>query len=483
MTLALAAMLTARGQERADGLVSPLDFGLREAASGMGRYYALYNAHTYAFHHGLEVTYDGIDTVNIELPPSWRSIPLGPNTDFGGLVLYVTNHARHGALFSLSTAATELAMDKAMVDGLDFRTVPQLSTGTCLLILNDRHPWTERRGYGYLAYRSDLLLLHDGMAENRPVMPWNSDSTLLKASYCQVDTSLKTVRGLTMHRQPGCMYRTYCLAVSCQYNVLIEDMHVSTPRSEMIADAVFSINNSARVTVRDVTVDGTYSGYGRTRNYGYAFSLGNDYDTRYQNIQANGNWGVFGSNNMSKTLLEDCDIDRFDIHCYGRDVTLRRCYLHGRQTIFGSMYGTVEFDSCRFEDYVPVRIRSSYNAYTPFDVVIRHCSFRLTPSHHALISIMLLDTADNPRPELKEKCWPNLLAEDLTVEAPWTVRRLDIYDPIDNLRDLKREIGYISNVQFRNLRTVGTNGRERKLNLRLFSHEVRTKQPVSLTIE
>ena len=100
--------------------VSPLDYGLREATSGMGRYFALYNAHMAALQMGVEVDYEGIDTLEIELPPSFKTIPLGPKTDFKGLVLYVTNNSRHGALFELSTSTAPIELDKAMVDSRHF---------------------------------------------------------------------------------------------------------------------------------------------------------------------------------------------------------------------------------------------------------------------------------------------------------------------------------------------------------------------------
>ena len=54
--------------------VSPFDFGLREATGGMGRYFALYNAHVAALQQGVEVDYSGVDTLELELPPSWKSI-------------------------------------------------------------------------------------------------------------------------------------------------------------------------------------------------------------------------------------------------------------------------------------------------------------------------------------------------------------------------------------------------------------------------
>ena len=63
------------------------------------------------------------------------------------------------------------------------------------------------------------------------------------------------------------------------------------------------------------------------------------------------------------------------------------------------------------------------------------------------------------------------------------MRRLGIYDPIDNLDDLQREIGYLSTVRLRGLRTTNTRGRDRDLPLRLFSHQVKTKHTVDYTVE
>ena len=305
--------------------VSPFDYGLRE------------------LQQGVEVDYTGIDTLELELPPSWTSIPLGPHTDFQGLVLYVTNHAHHGSLFALSQASTPLEMDKVVVDGLDYHAVPELARGDYLLVLNDRKPWTERRGFGYMQYRSDLIVVHDGQGLNSPVMPWNTDSTQLKASYCAIDTAQKVFRNITMHRMKGCTFRTTLISVSGQYNVLIEHARVTTPKSKMIADGIFSISNSARVTLDGVEVEGTYSGKGRPDVYGYAFSCNNLYDSHFHNIVAWGNWGVFGTNNLNRTHLSNCHVDRFDIHCYGRDVLLENCTLEGRQTLLTSFYGKCAF--------------------------------------------------------------------------------------------------------------------------------------------
>lgn len=467
----------------AAGKISPLDYGLREAQTGIERYWSLFNAHSYAVANGLEISYEGIDTLEIELPPAFQSIPLGRHTDFGGLVLYVTNNSQHNALFALSNPATAVDIDKETVDGGDFSLIPELAYGDKLLVLSDKTPWTERIGYDYHVYRQDIIWVHDGRGMNSPITSWNTDSTNLSAIFINVDTEQKTIRGLTLHRTPESTFRTNCLYVNGQYNVLIEDMHVSTPKSKMIADGAFGVNNSVKITFRDVTVDGTYSGYGRWRNWGYAFSLNNLWETRFERVTADGNWGVFGTNNLSNTTLEDCDINRFDIHCYGRDAVLKHCTLRQRQTQFSSMYGKVIFDSCRFVDCIPVRIRSSYNAYTPFDIEMRDCTFELTMRYHSLVNVMLLDTVANPRPELNVKCWPNLRITNMTVVVPLMVNTLNLYDPTGTLSELKKPVGYINEVKINGLKAIRANGKPAKLKVRLSSQKFFSTQEVVFKME
>lgn len=451
--------------------ISPLDFGLREAQTGTDRYRALYAAHVAALANGLEVSYEGIDTLDIELPPDFQSIPVGKNTDFGGLVLYVTNNVRDGYLFTMYRTAQPLTLSKGLVDGLDFHGVPELADGDKLLILNDQNPWTERIGYGYRVYRQDILWVHNGQAMNAPIAPWNTDSTSLNAAYTEVDTSLKTFGGLTMHRTEVSHFKTCCFRLNGECNVLVHDIHVTTPKSKMIADGIFGVSNSVRVVFRDVTVEGTYSGYGRWRDYGYAFSLNNLWNTKFERVTADGNWGVFGTNNLSATELSDCDINRFDIHCYGRDALLKRCTLHQRQTQFSSMYGTVTFDSCHFIDCIPVRIRSSYNAYTPFDIVMKDCTFELTMRYHSLVNVMLLDTVVNSRPELNPKCWPNLTVTNMTVVVPAMVRSMNLYYPTGTLSELKKPVDYINKVSVSGLKMIRPNGKPAKIPVRLSTKE------------
>jgi hypothetical protein len=43
------------------------------------------------------------------------------------------------------------------------------------------------------------------------------------------------------------------------------------------------------------------------------------------------------------------------------------------------VFGTVLFDGCRFTDFVPVLLEPTYNAYTPFTLVFKDCTFDAIP--------------------------------------------------------------------------------------------------------
>ena len=141
------------------------------------------------------------------------------------------------------------------------------------------------------------------------------------------------------------------------------------------------------------------------------------------------------------------------------------------------------FDSCQFIDCIPVRIRSSYNAYTPFDIEMNDCTFELTGRYHSLVNVMLLDTAENTRPELSVKCWPNLTINNLTVIAPATVRTLNLYHPTGTMSELKKPVEHINNVTVNGLTVFRPNGKPAKVNVRLSSREFKTVRELDYSIK
>lgn len=452
--------------------LNPLAYGLRDAKDGKERFEVLRACHKDAVDYGRPISYDGIDTIRLEIPDGAETIPLPNHTDFAGVVILVRNDSgKDITLFALTGEKPKaVAVDRRLIDSGDFRSVADFQAGDYLLIVEDKNKWTFRDGYGYEVYRRDLLYVSDGHSLNRPVASYMNPAANPVCSFVPVTVEQKVIENVTIHRGRNEKHKTYCFSVSYQNNVVLRNMHITTPKTKFNGDAAISINNSANCTVQDVLVDSTYSYPGA---YGYAIGMNNVWNTTFVRFKADAAWGVFGSNNVSNITLRECDVNRFDIHCYGRDARLVNCTFRNKQTQFSSMYGQVVFDSCHFIDCIPVRIRSSYNAYTPFDIYFRHCTFDATLRHHALVNVMLLSTTRNPRPELSARCWPNVFVEDLTVNLPFLTRRIEIIEPTGTLSECKKPVDYIETIEINGLKTL-RNGRSERCDLYFTKHRFST---------
>lgn len=452
--------------------LNPLSFGLREAKDAKERYEVLYACHQEALEYGRAISYAGVDTLWLEIPDAAKTIPLPNNTDFAGTVIFVRNDSdKDVTLFALNgEAAKPININRNLLDSGDFRSVPEIVSGDYLLIINDKNRWTYRTGYDYAVYRSDLLYVNDGRSQNHPVATYENAAAQPVCSYVAVTTEPKTIENVTIHRGRNEKHKTYCFSIRNQNNVLVRNVHITTPRTKFNADGAINISNSANCTIQDVRIDSTYSYPGA---YGYAIGMNNVWNTTFVRFVADAAWGVFGTNNVNNITLRECDVNRFDIHCYGRDARLVNCTFRNKQTQFSSMYGEVVFDSCHFIDCIPVRIRSSYNAYTPFDIKIRHCTFDATLRHHALVNVMLLSTEPNTRPELTARCWPNVYIEDLTVNLPFLTRRIEIIEPTGTLSECKKPVDYIESIEINGLKTL-RKGRPERCDLYFTKHRFST---------
>ncbi|MDY5969655.1 MAG: hypothetical protein SPJ13_06560 [Bacteroidales bacterium] len=409
--------------------LSPLEFGLDTASSGESRYMALYHAHLAATRQHLFLDYSHVGDIDLDIPADAQPIPLTDSCDFHGITITVSNHTKDITLFALQGNAVETVVPQSLIDEGDFRSQPSLANGRHLLLIKDQKPWTQRQGFGYYHYRHDILSVVDGIAENHVIMPY-SDTTTSKASCLavHVDGKRRTVSNVTLRRKENATFKTYFINVSRMSNVLLENITLVTPNDpKKYSDAALSINNCVHVTVRNLLVDGSYS---QTDQYGYGISLNNVWDVHFEHVVGrNCSWGVFGANNLSDVTLEDCDLNRFDIHCYGRNVTLRRCLFSDQRVQYSSVFGTILYDSCTFRRCVPLYIRPSYNAQVPFDVVMRRCTFE-TSSIRGRVNLFdmgALHPETNPRPELSQKCWPNVTIQDLTIRLGFGVRRVYLF--------------------------------------------------------
>lgn len=429
--------------------LSPFEFGLGTAETDSARYEVLYAVHSYALATGMDVSYAGIDALTIEVPSKAHPIPLSRNNDFGGLTLTVKNYGKAKYLFSLTdTIWTPIELDPKSADNGDFYEVEGACDGLNLVVLEDMHPWVANRtGYNYGAMRKDILLVRDGIPLNRPIAPYSTDSTKLVAKAHITDDEQKTISGLTLIRDTSSTAKTYCFYIDGINNLKIKRVNIYTlDTKNMYADNAIHIVNCTNVTFEDVLIEGTYS---RTNNYGYGILMNNVWNSTFLRLVAHANWGIFGTNNLSNTTLRNCDINRFDIHCYGRDVYIYNCMFTKLYNQFSSVYGTLLFEGCHFSNFIPVLTETSYNAYTPFDLTFRNCTFDAYQLRNYLISIGKVDKERNSRPELAQKCWPNVNIENMTVNVKEPLSKVILFYPKG---EASTYVDHISNVKINGLK-------------------------------
>jgi len=289
--------------------------------------------------------------------------------------------------------------------------------------------------------RKDAIVVRNGRAANKLIYHYKSEQSSPVAYYRVLDNAGVTFANLTFNRSDKSTHKTCLLEICNDDNIRVENVVVNTPESKLTADAIFRIKNSTNIVFKKVRINNTYSGL---NSYGYGINLENVTNLTFDQFYGNGKWGVFGNNNVNNAYFTNSKMNRFDVHCYGRDVTFTNCEFFDLYNQFSSFYGNLVFNSCVFTNFVPVSLEASYNAYTGFDVYFNHCVINTTSSSHKLISTGRVDETGDKRTELSALCWPNVYINDMTVNAGYAANPLYIF--VCRGETQKRSIDYLSNV-------------------------------------
>lgn len=455
--------------------LTPFDFGFSTAKSGEERFWVLYNTHVEALRQGKTVDYSGIERIDLIIPSDAKSIPLGNYTDFRSVSFNVLNTRKDNfVLFVMTNEAKDIRVDKSCFTSFDFRSYPELRSGYTILIVEDENPWVESRiGFNYGAIRKDVLLLRNGIAVNRPVSPYDNEESMPRCKYVVTTNVKKSFKNIVFNRNKASTAKTLLLTVRNVNNIEVRNISIHTPKNEeLYADQIILFEGCSNVKMKNVYVDNTYS---QTDKFGYAFGLNPVLNVTLENINASADWGVFACSNLNKATLKNCNINRFDLHCYGRDYHLSKCTITGGMPI-SSMYGDMKFDRCVFEYAFPCNYRYDYNSYTPFDLSFRNCIFKMDKEHNFILYISQLSENRNMRKELYEKCLPNISLKNCTIEVEPDVTTWDVVHIGDNY--YPQALGYISNITIEGLKIIGNAEK-----IQLATHEIETQSPVFVEVK
>ncbi len=399
--------------------------------------------HQDAVKDGNILSYKGIDNVNLDIPQDAISIPLPDKTDFAGVTIRVENRVKDIALFSKSTTFTTVCVKKEEIDGGSF-CEDVLARGKILLAISDETPWVNnRKGTSDRVIRRDILLLDRGKARMRPISPYNNVVSSPICEFCNVDNHRKEFKNLCFIRSANSNHITTLIKIRGQCNMLIKNVSTKTPENNtMFADGILSIDNSVKIAIESLDIDGSYSQKDR---FGYGIIVNNVNDITLKKVKAITKWGFFCSSNVQNVKIEDCVINRIDLHCYGKNFECKNCDFKGKDIPFAGIYGTVKFVKCQFTQGLPLYLRQEYNANTPFSVVWDKCVFNLHKGGNSLIGVNGLSKERPSRNELAHKNLPNIIIKDCRIYlledvSSWNLIKtgnVEWDEPIWNLNEIR----------------------------------------------
>lgn len=376
----------------------------------------LRQTYIYACKEGYSISYEGIDTIKLDIPKTAKPIQLPNITDFRNVVFEVNNSHKDFSLFEYSHNINTIEIDAESFSKSDYSTIKKFNDKNILLIIKDKNSWVkERAGYSHPHVRQDIILINNGESQNELIQSYENVYSNPEFSYCDVTNDSVVIKNINFIRTEESTHKTFLLRVTNSNNISISNLYLKTPDSNLYGDAALTFINCANIWMSDVLINGTYS---QKDKYGYGISMNNVYNCHFKNVSGNGAWGVFGTNNVNTVHIEDCNLNRFDIHCYGRDVICSNTNFHSLYNQFSSFFGTLRYDNCSFDNFVPVLIDGSYSAYTEFNLYLTDCSIRVDPNRPFLCNMthskFLLDSI---RPELKRLEYPNIEIKNLDINS------------------------------------------------------------------
>lgn len=433
--------------------ISLSDYGWKTAKTGAQKAKVLYDAQTAALKSGTHVDYTGVAAIDIEITADFKSIPLTGQDDFGGIVFNVTNKTKDVALFKCVRKSKTINLTKRQIDAASFSSFPELQDGEKLIAIQDQNSWVDNRiGYNYGHTRKDILLLRSGRALNKVVAPYNNTQSDPICVYYEVAPDGFFVKGFTLNRLESSTFKTLCLDIQGVAHISLSDITINTPKGELTGDYAIRIRDCADVTLSDITINGTYS---KSNKYGYGINFNNTWNTKFIRLRGTAEWGMMGNNNMSDTYLQDCSINRFDIHCYGRNVSLADCVIDGGQRGWycggSSIFGTIQYDRCTFKNCVPIVYGDSYKVAVGANVILNDCAFYASKKQNAIFSTKVLNVAENSRQGLGQKSLPNIEINRMTIYVPKGVDHIYLYNVGENIKYAGR-VGFMKKIQIHGLK-------------------------------
>lgn len=301
----------------------------------------------------------------------------GIDYNFDGLTLDCTNNNSQRNLFSL--VSEPLSSEASTIEDLAADEIFNMARG--LIFAYDPTPLYKRSGdHDYNYFRHDVFLVENNIVLGSPCLPYDAE-TQLELSYIILNYNSTQVRNLNVIRRGDADLRV--LYAVYQYNLIVDNLCVDTLVNFDEMDGAFSIDNVHTLIFNNITIN---KGYRDTRGANYIFELYWITNLLCNNIKAAySTWGCFGTRGINGAHIQNSTINRFDIHCYGKNILATNCIFVNNFNQCQCTTGYITFRNCSFIDHRGLMIYDT-PVGVPCKVTYEDCDIELkSDSGHLLL--------------------------------------------------------------------------------------------------
>lgn len=360
-----------------------------------------------------------VTELHITLPKNFKGFYITRSVDFCNIKVYVKNIHKYSTLFiwSRKDEIQEVEINKDEIDLKNIDFTKYFGRKDVILHLYDNNELVHRLGYEYGAHKSDMIEVASGYFKNQPCTPYNEEEVDLTCYFVETKKEITYIKNITIIRKDS-LHVTTAINIEWNSNVVLDNISVYTDidieNNNIYSDTAIKINNCTSIKVNNLIIKNTYSS---KSNSGYGISCNSVYDIQFENIKTTSEWGVFGTNYMNKVAIYNSTINRFDIHCYGKDILFNNVNFYGVENQFSGIVGYIKFDNCVFnENFRPITYEGSYQLYLKHDVIFYNCTWYKTNESY-LLNVYNMGSRynDSARKGYEKKYIPNIYIDNMKV--------------------------------------------------------------------
>lgn len=295
----------------------------------------------------------------------------------------------------------------------------------CVLHIIDNNAWSTRNDAGniYEDFRKELMF-HNvfGICSGDLTFGFDDENTDLKVSYSYYNPKRLTIVGckVRLETTPNVTIGTF----NCKrHNTHIKDIFID-PKPNSIGNdnhfknSVIKFEDCYNVEVSNISGINIAGKEATKQGSGYSIRFVNCYKATIRDCNINGLWGATAMNNVKDVYIENCILNRVDVHNYFSNLFIQGTTIYDWGVNIGCGTGILSFNNCKFVNLTRpnvggqtlINLNNTYGQLFTGTISMRDIELITEGLDVAIVKLNYVDSTGDSRCLVK---MPNVIVDNL----------------------------------------------------------------------